>query len=149
MTRNERETLVRRLWEWGGTLNGCERRRHEIKRLLSQAGDAEGILRARALTGMPRGDGMGDPTAKAVLMREGALRRVDELTAEINQIMARKAQMDAAVRALPDNLQRLLYMRYVRGWTTSYRIPQMLHADRRTISRWHARALEMLSHDVP
>ncbi|MGI5885530.1 MAG: hypothetical protein ACOX83_11310, partial [Candidatus Spyradocola sp.] len=85
----------------------------------------------------------------AVQMRDDALRRVNQLTAEINESMDRKAEMDAAVRALPDNLQRLLYMRYVRGWSVSYKIPQMLYADRRSVYRWHEQALEMMSHYVP
>lgn len=149
MTQTERKELVHRLWEWGGALDGCERRRHEINRLLRQVDDAENVLRAQALTGMPRSGGIGDPTAQAVQMRDDALRRVDELTAEINECMGRKAEMDAAVRTLPDNFQRLLYMRYVRGWSVSYKIPKMLHVDRRTIYRWHGQALEKMSHNVP
>ena len=145
MTETERDGLVRRLWAWGNTLDGCERRRHEIHRLLRQAGDAENILRAQVLTGMPRGGGRSDPTAQAVQMRDDALRRVGELTREINESMERKAEMDAAVRALPDNLQRLLYMRYVRGWTLTVKIPQMLFVDQRTVYRWHKEALERMS----
>jgi len=63
--------------------------------------------------------------------------------------MARKGEMDAAIALLPDAHQRLLWMRYVRGWAVSTRVPQMLHADRRTIYRWHEQALEMMSHNVP
>ncbi len=144
MTRAEREELVHRLWEWGGALDGCERRRHEINRLLRQVEDAENVLRAQALNGMPRGGGIGDPTAQAVQMRDDALRRVDELTAEINECMGRKAEMDAAVRTLPDKLQRLLYMRYVRGWSVSYKIPRMLYASRKSVYLWHEEALENL-----
>jgi DNA-directed RNA polymerase specialized sigma24 family protein len=149
MTEADRDALVRRLWEWGNTLDGCERRRHEINRLLRQASDAENILHAQVITGMPRGGGTGDPTAQAVQMRDDALRRVNQLTAEINESMDRKAEMDAAVRALPDNLQRLLYMRYVRGWSVSYKIPKMLFADRKTVYRWHEDALEQLSCYAP
>lgn len=149
MGQAEREELIRRLWEWGGALDGCERRRHEINRLLRQAGDAENILRAQVVTGMPRSGGVGDPTAQAVQMRDEALRRVRTLTEEINVIMESKAEMDAAVGVLPDNLQRLLWMRYVRGWTLTVKIPQALYADRRTVYRWHQQAVERLSHNVP
>ena len=152
MTKAERDGLVHRLWEWGNTLDGCERRRHEINRLLRQVEDAENVLRAQALTGMPRSGGIGDPTAQAVQMRDDALRRVDELTAEINECMGRKAEMDAAVRTLPDNFQRLLYMRYVRGWSVSVKIPRMLHADRKTVYRWHKDALDqivIMPHNAP
>lgn len=149
MTQAERSELIRRLWEWGGTLDGCERRRHEISRLLRQAEDAENILRAQVLTGMPRGGGTGDPTAQAVQMREDALRRVRMLTAEINKSMDRKADMDAAVHSLPDHLQKLMYMRYVRGWTLTVKIPQMLYISPRTAKYWHAEALKRIAPRCP
>ena len=149
MTEADRDALVRRLWAWGNTLDGCERRRHEINRLLRQASDAENILHAQVITGMPRGGGTSDPTAQAVQMRDDALRRVNQLTAEINESMDRKAEMDAAVRALPDNLQRLLYMRYVRGWTLTIKIPQMLYVSSATAKRWHDAALEKMSSNEP
>ena len=98
---------------------------------------------------MPKVSDVGDPTCKAVLMRDEALRRVDQLLDDIHAIMAGKADTDAQVDKLDPNLKRLLYLRYVRGWGLSYRIPQALHADRRTVYRWHERALEKMSHNVP
>ena len=149
MEQAEREELIRRMWEWGGAMEGCERRRHEINRLLRQAGDAENILRAQVVTGMPRSGRVGDPTVQAVQMRDEALRRVRTLTEEINAIMESKAAMDAAVGALPDNLQRLLWMRYVRGWTLTVKIPQALYISAATAKRWHDRALENVSSYEP
>ena len=149
MEKAERDAIVRRLWEWGSALEDCERKQREITRLLEQADGADVMLRAQVLTAMPRGSDVGDPTCKAVMMRDDALRRVDQLLDDIHAIMAGKADTDAQVDKLDPNLKRLLYLRYVRGWGLSYRIPQALHADRRTVYRWHERALEKMSHNVP
>lgn len=149
MEKVERDAIVRRLWEWGSALEDCERKQREITRLLEQADSADVMLRAQVLTAMPKGSDVGDPTCKAVMMRDDALRRVDQLLDDIHAIMAGKADTDAQVDKLEPNLKRLLYLRYVRGWGLSYRIPQALHADRRTVYRWHERALEKMSHNVP
>ena len=149
MEKVERDAIVRRLWKWGSALEDCERKQREITRLLEQADSADVMLRAQVLTAMPKGSDAGDPTCKAVLMRDEALRRVDQLLDDIHAIMAGKADTDAQVDKLDPNLKRLLYLRYVRGWGLSYRIPQALHADRRTVYRWHERALEKMSHNVP
>lgn len=149
MEKVERDAIVRRLWKWGSALEDCERKQREITRLLEQADSADVMLRAQVLTAMPKGSDVGDPTCKAVLMRDEALRRVDQLLDDIHAIMAGKADTDAQVDKLDPNLKRLLYLRYVRGWGLSYRIPQALHADRRTVYRWHERALEKMSHNVP
>lgn len=149
MTKEDRAIAVRQLWEWGSALEDCERKQREITRLLDQADSADVMLRAQVLTAMPKASDVGDPTCKAVLMRDEALRRVDQLLDDIHAIMAGKADTDAQVDKLDPNLKRLLYLRYVRGWGLSYRIPQALHADRRTVYRWHERALEKMSHNVP
>ena len=149
MTKEDRAIAVRQLWAWGSALDDCERKQREITRLLEQADSADVMLRAQVLTAMPKGSDVGDPTCKAVLMRDDALRRVDQLLDDIHAIMAGKADTDAQVDKLDPNLKRLLYLRYVRGWGLSYRIPQALHADRRTVYRWHERALEKMSHNVP
>lgn len=149
MEKAERDAIVRRLWAWGSALEDCERKQREITRLLEQADSADVMLRAQVLTAMLKGSDAGDPTCKAVLMRDEALRRVDQLLDDIHAIMAGKADMDAQVDKLDPSLKRLLYLRYVRGWGLSYRIPQALHADRRTVYRWHERALEKMSHNVP
>lgn len=149
MEKVERDAIVRRLWKWGSALEDCERKQREITRLLEQADSADVMLRAQVLTAMPKGSDVGDPTCKAVLMRDDALRRVDQLLDDIHAIMAGKADTDAQVDKLDPSLKRLLYLRYVRGWGLSYRIPQALHADRRTVYRWHERALEKMSHNVP
>lgn len=149
MEKVERDAIVRRLWAWGSALEDCERKQREITRLLEQADSADVMLRAQVLTAMLKGSDVGDPTCKAVLMRDDALRRVDQLLDDIHAIMAGKADTDAQVDKLDPNLKRLLYLRYVRGWGLSYRIPQALHADRRTVYRWHERALEKMSHNVP
>lgn len=149
MEKAERDAIVRRLWAWGSALEDCERKQREITRLLEQADSADVMLRAQVLTAMPKGSDGGDPTCKAVLMRDEALRRVDQLLDDIHAIMAGKADTDAQVDKLDPNLKRLLYLRYVRGWGLSYRIPQALHADRRTVYRWHERALEKMSQNVP
>lgn len=149
MTKEERAIAVRRLWAWGSALDDCKRKQREIQRLLEQAETADGVLRAQALTAMPKGSDVTDPTAKAAVVRDEALRRVGQLMDEINTIMAGRADMDAQVEQLEPHLKRLLYLRYVRGWGLSYRIPQALHADRRTVYRWHEQVLEKMSQNVP
>lgn len=149
MEKAERDAIVRRLWAWGSALEDCERKQREITRLLEQADSADVMLRAQVLTAMPKGSDVGDPTCKALLMRDEALRRVDQLLDEINTIMAGKADTDAQVEQLEPHLKRLLYLRYVRGWGLSYRIPQVMHADRRTVYRWHEQVLEKMSQNVP
>lgn len=149
MAKEDRAIAVRQLWAWGSALEDCERKRREITRLLEQADTADVMLRAQVLTAMPKGSDVGDPTCKALLMRDEALRRVDQLLDEINTIMAGKADTDAQVEQLEPHLKRLLYLRYVRGWGLSYRIPQALHADRKTVYRWHEQALEKMPHNAP
>ena len=134
---------------WGSALDDCERKQREIQRLLEQAENADGVLRAQVLTAMPKGSDVTDPTAKAAVVRDEALHRVGQLMDEINTIMAGKADTDAQVEQLEPHLKRLLYLRYVRGWGLSYRIPQALHADRKTVYRWHEQALEKMSQNVP
>ena len=149
MTKEDRAIAVRQLWAWGSALEDCERKQRELTRLLEQADTADVMLRAQVLTAMPKGSDVGDPTCKALLMRDEALRRVDQLLDEINTIMAGKADTDAQVEQLEPHLKRLLYLRYVRGWGLSYRIPQALHADRKTVYRWHEQALEKMPHNAP
>ena len=148
MTDAERTATVRRLYEWGDVLDGCERRRHEINRLKSQLVDADGMLGAQVITGMPRGSGTSDPTARYVQMRDDALRRIDRLVDEINVLIARKAETDSVIATLPENQRALLEMRYVKGWTLTIKIPQVLHVDPRTVYRWHSDALEKMSSNV-
>ena len=76
MERAERKRINTLLWQWGTALEDCERRREEIRRLMAQAEDATCVLRAQALTAMPRGSGVSDPTAAAVRMKDDALQRV-------------------------------------------------------------------------
>ena len=149
MTKEDRAIAVRQLWAWGSALDDCERKQREIQRLLEQAENADGVLRAQVLTAMPKGSDVTDPTAKAAVVRDEALHRVGQLMDEINMIMAGKADMDAQVEQLEPHLKRLLYLRYVRGWGLSYRIPQALHADRKTVYRWHEQALEKMPHNAP
>ena len=137
MTKEDRAIAVRQLCVWGSALDDCKRKQREIQRLLEQAEYANGVLRAQVLTAMPKGSDVTDPTAKAAVVRDEALHRVGQLMDEINTIMAGKADMDAHVEQLEPHLKRLLYLRYVRGWGLSYRIPQALHADRKTVYRWH------------
>ena len=67
--------------------------------------------------------------------------------------MARKAEIDVLVSMLPEAQQRLLNMRYVQGMQISDQIPKALHADRRTVYRWHdailSKLLLKMSHNVP
>lgn len=149
MNREQRDSMVKQLWSWGSALDECERKQREISRLLSQAEGAENILHAQVLSSLPKGHDVGDPTGQAAVMRVEAMRRVAQLTEEINGIMQAKAAVDAAVDALPQNLRRLIHLRYVRGWGLSYKIPQALYVDRRTVQRWHVQALEKMSHNVP
>lgn len=149
MEQTERRHVEKLLWEWGSALKDCERRRMEIRRLMEQAEDAENVLHAQVLTGMPAGGEVSDPTANAVHMRDHALRRVDQLTAEINGIMARKDKLDAIIGLLPENQRRVLYMRYVRGLDVSVRIPRSLYADRKTVYRWHQQAVEFVANYAP
>lgn len=149
MTKEDRAIAVRQLWAWGSALDDCKRKQREIQRLLEQAEYADGALRAQVLTTMPKGSDVTDPTAKAAVVRDEALHRVGQLMDEINTIMAGKADMDAQVEQLEPHLKRLLYLRYVRGWGLSYRIPQVMHADRRTVYRWHEQVLEKMSQNVP
>lgn len=145
MDQSERRRIERLLWSWGTALQDCERRRAEMRRLTKQAEDAECVLRAQALTGMPSGGGVGDPTASAVQMRDDAMQRVKALADEINAIMARKAQMDAIIGMLPEREQELLTMRYVRRMHISLEIPRKVHASKRTVHYWMSDALEKIA----
>lgn len=149
MNDTDRDILRRRLWEWGDALSGCERRRAEINRLRAQAEDAQTVLGAQVITGMPHASNTGDPTARYVLMRDNAVQRIERLTDEINSIMAAKAEMDDIIRTLPETYQQLLWMRYVRGWTLTIKIPQVLHIADRTAKYWHADALEKIAPYCP
>lgn len=145
MDQEERRRINRMLWEWGTALKDCERRRGEIMELMALAEDAECVLKAQVLNGMPRGSGVGDPTAAAVQMRERALVRVDALAEEINAIMERKEKLDAIIGLLPESRQTLLDLRYKRGLNLAVEIPMQMHASERTVTYWMADALEKIA----
>ena len=141
----ERKRIEKLLWEWGTALKDCERRQTEIRRLMEQAEDADCVLRAQVITGMPRGGGVGDPTASAITMKDNALQRVKTLTDEINAVMARKEKLDAIIRLLPENRQTLLDMRYRRGMSVSVEIPLRMHISERTATYWMTETLEKIA----
>lgn len=145
MDQEERRRINRMLWEWGTALKDCERRRGEIMELMAQAEDAECVLKAQVLNGMPRGSGVADPTAAAAQMREHALVRVDALAGEINAIMAHKEKLDAIIGLLPESRQTLLDLRYKRGLSLAVEIPMRMHASERTVTYWMADALEKIA----
>lgn len=140
----ERKRINTLLWQWGTALEDCERRREEIRRLMAQAEDATCVLRAQALTAMPRGSGVSDPTAAAVRMKDDALQRVAVLTEEINAIMARKVKMDAVIGMLPESRQTLLDLRYKRGMGLTTQIPMRMHISERTAFYWRDEILDYL-----
>ena len=148
MDNEQRKEIEKELWAWGSALKDCERRRREIKRLLEQAADAENVLHSQIITGIPHGTDVGDPTGKAVIMRDNTLRRIAQLTDEINAIMQRKERMDELISRLPENMQSLLEMRHVRGWRMSIEIPMHTYITRQSAHRWYNAALEMLLHYV-
>lgn len=144
MEQAERKRINMLLWQWGTALEDCERRREEIRRLMAQAEDATCVLRAQALTAMPRGSGVSDPTAAAVRMKDDALQRVAVLTEEINAIMARKVKMDAVIGMLPESRQTLLNLRYKRGMGLTTQIPMRMHISERTAFYWRDEILDYL-----
>lgn len=145
MIATERKEIERIMWEWGTALKDCERRRAEIRRLMDQASDADNVLKAQVLTGMPRGGGVGDPTAAAVTMKDNALQRVTVLTDEINAIMQRKERIDTIIRLLPESRQRLLDLRYCQGKSISVEIPLKMHISERTANYWKAESLRIIA----
>ena len=153
MEQVDRAAMIARLWEWGSALDDCERRRREIYRLQQQAIDADQFGANGIYSFAPRCASVGDPTGKAVVMKEQSLERINVLVDEINAVMARKAEIDVLVSMLPEAQQRLLNMRYVQGMQISDQIPKALHADRRTVYRWHdailSKLLLKMSHNVP
>lgn len=112
---------------------------------MEQAEDAENVLHAQVITGMPAGGGVSDPTANAVHMRDHALRRVDQLTAEINGIMARKDKLDAIIGLLPEIRKTMLDMRYKQGMSMSVEIPMKLHISERTATYWMTKTHEKIA----
>ena len=144
-TNEERRALNKMLWEWGTALKDCERRRTEIKRLIGQAEDADCVLKAQVITGMPRGGGVGDPTAAAITMKDNALQRVKVLTDEINAIMARKEKIDAIIGTMPQSYQTLLDLRFRQGKTLAIEIPLKMHISERTATYWMAECLRTIA----
>ena len=140
----ERKRMNTMLWQWGTALKDCERRRAEIRRLMAQAEDADCVLRAQVLSAMPKGNGVGDPTAAAIQMKDDALQRVAVLTAEINEIMAKKEKVDAVISMLPESRQTLLDLRYKRGMRLSTQIPMRMHISERTAFYWRDESIEYL-----
>lgn len=141
----ERKEINKVMWEWGTALKDCERRRVEIRRLLEQAEDADCVLKAQVITGMPRGGGVGDPTASAIMMKDNALQRVKVLTDEINEIMARKDRIDAIVSILPQSRQTLLDLRFKQGKTLAVEIPLKMHISERTATYWMSETLRTIA----
>ena len=133
------------MWEWGTALKDCERRRAEIRRLMEQAEDADNVLRAQVLTGMPRGGGTSDPTAAAVTMKDNALQRVNTLTNDINCIMKRKERIDAIISTLPESRQTLLDLRFKQGKSLNIEIPLKMHISERTANYWMAESLRSIA----
>lgn len=146
MTTNkqQREVIKRRLAAWGSARNDCEWRMDEIKALQKQLEDADNILRAQKIDDMPRGTGIGDPTNMAMQVRERTAKRIARLLEEVNEIMADKEQMDAAIDLLPERYKHMLDLRIVKGKSLSVEIPRLMHISERTAAYWMDDILEKL-----
>lgn len=145
--KTQREKIKRRLWEWGTALADCERRREEIKDLQQQMVDADNVLRGQSLDSMPKGTDVGDPTGKALLVKEQTARRIAQLLEEISTIMQRKEKMDREIGALPEKYQTFVDLRYKKNRSLSVEIPRLMHISERTASYWQDDIFERL-HDI-
>lgn len=148
--QESRRRVIRELWRWGATMEDCKRMGEEIDRLLGQIDDATNVIGAQKITGAPAGgSSTSDPTLRAVQMRDNAQRKIDALLGRINAVMERKDQLDECIQQLDDRQQRLIEMRYARGMSISTDIPNAMHADRKTVYRWHAQAVDKLWIKMP
>lgn len=141
---DDRKAVITRLKEWGGIYDSTDERMGEIKRLLQQIEDAAD-LGAIVMDAMPHGGTPGDPVLRAALAREKMYERMQKIWDEIAERNRRCAEMDSAINALPPHLIRVLTLYYRQGKTLTVQIPQIVHADERTVRRWHDDAVKRLS----
>ena len=144
-TKEQRGVIKKRLWEWGSALNDCERRRGEIRDLQRQMNEMDDVLRGQTIDDMPKGTGVGNPTARALEVKEHIANRISLLLEEIAQIMRQKEQMDALINRLPENLQTLLNLWYVKGLRPTRQIPRKLNIEISTVYDWRDKAIEKIA----
>lgn len=144
-TKEQRGVIDKRLWEWGSALNDCERRRGEIRDLQRQMNEMDDVLRGQTIDDMPKGTGVGNPTARALEVKEHIANRISLLMEEIVQIMQQKARMDALIDRLPENLQTLLNLWYVKRLRPTRQIPRKLNIEISTVYDWRDKAIEKIA----
>lgn len=143
-TKEQRSVMKKRLWEWGTALSECERRREEIRDLQKQMEEMDDVLRGQTIDDMPKGTGVGNPTVRALEVKERTACRIALLLEEIAQIMQRKERMDTIIATMPEKYQTLIDLKYKKGRGLSVEIPRMMHASERSVAYWHDDILERL-----
>lgn len=126
----ERERMKRLLLEWGGSLDICERKQEEIRKMMQMQETCAVLSKQGKHAEFQR-----------ILMRyeDG----IFCLQKEIQQILEMKKQMDEAIAVLTQEEQELLFLRYQKGYGYDH-IAWKLHMGRSTCFRIHDKILQKL-----
>lgn len=143
--KEQREAIKKRLCEWGAAVPNCDRRWAEIKDLQRQIAEMDDVLRGQSFDSMPKGSGVGNPTARALEAKEHTACRIAQLMEEIAQIMERKERMDAQLDVLPVHLRSLVDMHYRQGLNMHREIPHRLNIGKSTAYDWMEEVLEKIA----
>ena len=117
----ERRRIRRLLWRWGRVTAYCARRQRDIEdfqQLIARATD----IHPQALTGMPHGSAISDPTERAASMvaqlKERYETRIEGLTADINEELRFSDAMDVAMQSLDGKEAAIVELKYKREYST-------------------------------
>lgn len=117
MTDNERAAVRRLLWRWGCATQACRRKHDEIREYETLI-EALHDLKPQKLTGMPHGTGKSDPTAMSAervdKLRTAYLRRIDDIMADIDDLMIFSAVIDDILTEFPADEREVVELRYRR-----------------------------------
>jgi DNA-directed RNA polymerase specialized sigma subunit len=136
-----RSDMRKLLWRWGACGQYIKCKQRDVNMYTErQAGAVESAIRANAISDMPRGTGISDPTQRAAIklyeLAAAYEQRITEIEQDIQERIQFERTIDECVDKLRPDQQRILDLRYKRRNTWAYigRVMKM-HQD-------HAKKLE-------
>jgi DNA-directed RNA polymerase specialized sigma subunit len=141
-----RSDMRKLLWRWGACGQYIKCKQREVNMYTErQAGAVESAIRAKAISGMPKGTAVADPTQKAALKLYELAAAYEQRMTEIEQDIQERIQFERTIDECVDKLrpdqQRILDLRYKRRNTWAY------IGERMWFSVNHAKKLEALAID--
>lgn len=116
--RADRKKVRRLLWRWGRVTVYCARRQKDIAEF-SELIDSIGDIKPQAITGMPRGSGISDPTQlsaeKLTAIKERYADWIGNLQTDVECELRFCSAMDDVIKILDVSETAVIELRYKRG----------------------------------